>query len=114
MTYARTKPPRRQHNAQMFELMEARPGWVRENPDLEELARRLDGPEPVVPDEDVLDAQVDAMHDDLDFYEATRPVERHPLDVSWDMARELAQLLRNSELVDDLDLKADVLRAVLG
>ena len=100
-------------DAHMFDLMKARPGWVRENPDLEELASRLDGPVPASPDEHVLDARADAIDDDLDFYEATQPVDRHPLDVSWDVARELARVLRNSELVDDLDLKADVLRAVL-
>jgi predicted MPP superfamily phosphohydrolase len=97
----------------MFDLIKSRPGWSREHPDVEALVARLEAPLPEPPQEEEIDEQVDSYHDNLDFYEASGITERHPVDVAWGVATSLARVLRNSELVDDLELKADVLKAVL-
>jgi predicted MPP superfamily phosphohydrolase len=100
-------------DSSMFDLMKARPGWTREHPDIEALVQRLEEPLPPPPEEEEIDEQVDEFHDSLDFYEAEPVADEHPVDIAWSVARSLARVLRNSELVDNVDLKADVLKTVI-
>jgi hypothetical protein len=99
-------------DADMFDLVKLKPGWSHDHPNAEELAERLEVPLPEPPPEEEVDAQVDRYHDDLDFHER-EITERDPVDNMWTVARALGAILRNSELVDDVQLKTEVLKAVL-
>jgi hypothetical protein len=92
-------------------LIKDKPGWSNEDPDLESLRRRLESA-PQEPAEEEVDEQMDAYYDQLDF-EASSDAPLHPVDTVWQAAKLLGRVLRNSELVDDLDLKTDVLRSVI-
>jgi hypothetical protein len=100
----------------MFDLIKSKPGWSKDDPDLEALRDRLDVPLPEDPAEEEVDEQVDAYHDTLDFYDdVTEPsAGLHPVDTAWMAARFVGGVLRNSELVDDLDLKTSVVKTVLS
>jgi hypothetical protein len=101
--------------AKMFDLIKSKPGWSKEDPDLELLSRRLDMPVPEPPQEEEVDERVDEYHDSLDFYdESSRDqAEVHPVDTVWMAAGFLANVLRNSELVDDIVLKTEVLKTII-
>jgi len=100
-------------DVKMFDLIKDRPGWSKDDPDTESLRRRLEIPPPEEPAEEELDEQIDAYHDRLDFDEVA-DTERHPVDTAWETAGLLANVLRNSELIDDLELKTQVLKTVIG
>jgi hypothetical protein len=99
--------------AEMFDHVSTLPGWSEDEPDFEQLKAAVANETAT---ETLDDEQLDLLYDKVESQPRTPTAELAlpPLLVAMGPATGLlARVLRNSELVDDVALKADVLQRVL-
>lgn len=106
---------------EMFDLVEARPGWSENKPTVEHLKRVLAEPH-AEHDEDLRQEELDALDEEMQFQpiehddganERDDGVNEQELDAIEPAIYLLAGVIRSSELVDDLEFKADLVKQAL-